>query len=900
VDNTQEEASSVYDDPELHMMFEEWSKLDANGDGVIKTDELRNKLLYHGWAQDDVDICLGDIDRDGDGVISFSEFVAVKMAALGKGTAITGPNSALSDEVIRKHFSLFDQNGDGEIGIHELGMCFAKMKLPLGDKAAQEYLAGVDLNSDGKLSFGEFSAFVRSVATLQEKKLELAMNELELDELNERILEMQAHQSEKDKRKKWRFFLENRRDQLEKEMDKKRIVLDGYVHGDGIGKHMREYMDSVREITDGSHAVSELFARMGLGDPLGVKLKLQKNGRSITECVNSDLTALGSKGGGSEAEMEEWILREMKGCHFLLGHPERDAHRYDTASSNKKKNKNKNDDQQNEAEAAQAMERKQMAVFLGYCYRRPHLGIPEASFSQLVNDLGIMGEFTKEGTGGGLAVCFARAMKKCSIRRTGESSFLPLQGFQHAVKEMLPLIVAKQRAQEMLRSGRAPGSTRQDNNMHHASVRRPSLITLSRALTVTADQQRADLEYTSKRMSGKIFGKWRKASTVGTAEAMKLLLSRAKSLVDEKDEQRMAEKLSTPRMAAKCKHPGLLWTLKVVWGHYLGDRKHGVGIGLNGFLDCLRDFGLLKASEVGTTIATKEFAKGVWRLSIAGTSKSCVAHTTNAATGSGTDLAREHTCEALGAGLVRHLPFAEFVAVLCRCAVRKEEREAARVAEDQSMVLMRRNKTLNLFANEATANGDAHDEDVKSLLVVNQYMQQQGEVDPFPAYGNGNQAKPTGASNTYRRGSYFGAFPKPKLEKMVAIHAQSQGQRQGNRGRLRKRPSPSHTSYVTKQARNRRTNQSRTTAQHAPSRPLAGTAGAARASAVRVGYSTDQLLSDVPLQVALPQLVPIVPMRPAGRAHRRTRKHGRSYRHLPDSTPWSQEVPITALPTIRL
>jgi Ca2+-binding EF-hand superfamily protein len=900
VDDTREEAVSVYDDPELHVLFEAWRRLDTNGDGAVSTLEFRTKLQYAGWSQNDIDICLGDLDGDGDGEISFSEFVAAKMQANGQGTGITGASCAFSEEAIRKHFEIFDMNGDGEIGVHELGNAFAQMKLPLGDKAAQEYLAGVDLNSDGKLSFDEFCAFARSVATVQEKKLEIGLMELELEDLNYRIRKMQSEQSKEKKAQKWEFFLRNRRDNIQKEMEQKAARVDSYMNGDGIGKHMREYLDHVREITDGSHAVAELFTRMGLDDARTVKLKLKLGGRSIDETLthitmNSDLAAMAGAAGGSESS--DWTHKALEGSQFLLGHPERDAKRNTTIVT-------ASNSGADETKTARLMERKQMAVFLCYCYRRPHIGIPEAGFSQLVADLELTEEFNKQaGTGGGVALCFARAMKACGIRRTGESSFLPFHGFLHALKDMVPMVVKHQRAQEILRQTPSSSPRHDTNNMIHETIRRPSILTLTKALTATAEQKNADLAYTSKRMSSKIFGKWRKASTAGTTEAMGLLLSRAKSLIEDTDEARIVEKLSTNRTRAKMLHPGLVWMLKVIWAHYLGDRKYGVGIGLSAFLDCLRDFGLLKANEVGTTIATKEFAKGLWRCTtdsaIGGVGAGNVARDV---TDSSTDLAQER-----GRGLVRHLPFGEFVAVLCRCAVRMEEREAARVVADPS----RRRKGLSLFANEATANGDAEDEDVKGLRNVSQYMQAVDAVDPFPEYSTG-KVKATDESNTFRRGSYFGTFSKAALEKTK--HAHEGQERRGQRRRpgqrstqklRKKRQSPSQTACAknkTKQVGMKRLNAA-ASARHVPSRPLHDSTPALvqpPATGTDYFFTTDQKLADVPLQVALPRLVPVAPLRPAAQAHRRHRKHGRSYKHLPDSTPWKREVAVSTLPSIKL
>ena len=41
----------------------------------------------------------------------------------------------LDDKVIQYHFDLYDQNGDGEISITEIGGALEQMKVPLQEKS---------------------------------------------------------------------------------------------------------------------------------------------------------------------------------------------------------------------------------------------------------------------------------------------------------------------------------------------------------------------------------------------------------------------------------------------------------------------------------------------------------------------------------------------------------------------------------------------------------------------------------------------------------------------------------------------------------------------------------------------------------------------------------------------
>jgi len=132
--------------------------LDANGDGLLTADELRQGLSKAGFKEvpSDLQRIMEEVDTDGSGVIDYSEFLA----------ATIDKKLFMQEDVCWAAFRVFDRNGDGKISKAEL-------REILGDDTVTDamhheaetvdaLMSEIDENGDGEIDFKEFMLMMRS------------------------------------------------------------------------------------------------------------------------------------------------------------------------------------------------------------------------------------------------------------------------------------------------------------------------------------------------------------------------------------------------------------------------------------------------------------------------------------------------------------------------------------------------------------------------------------------------------------------------------------------------------------------------------------------------------------------------------------------------------------------
>ena len=141
-----------------------FKKFDANNDGKISSQELKNGLRALGLKLTDSEIdgiyAVGDLD--GDGEISLHEFEHLLGTAVSFGHV----------EDVKAAFYRFDQNNDGHIDKSELKLMLSATGKNPSDQEVNELFRKGDLDGDGKIDLQEFIKLMFPASTEALAKLQ--------------------------------------------------------------------------------------------------------------------------------------------------------------------------------------------------------------------------------------------------------------------------------------------------------------------------------------------------------------------------------------------------------------------------------------------------------------------------------------------------------------------------------------------------------------------------------------------------------------------------------------------------------------------------------------------------------------------------------------------------------
>jgi len=144
-----------------------FKRLDANGDGQICRDEMRNGMRL-GDADLDVVFALGDLD--GDGEISLAEFIRVMSPSTATALA-RFRNTFMTIEDVVSAFRIIDSNNDGSLSKAELESGMNSFGKKFTAKEVESVFALADVNSDGEINYSEFVSLMFPAASSALAKL---------------------------------------------------------------------------------------------------------------------------------------------------------------------------------------------------------------------------------------------------------------------------------------------------------------------------------------------------------------------------------------------------------------------------------------------------------------------------------------------------------------------------------------------------------------------------------------------------------------------------------------------------------------------------------------------------------------------------------------------------------
>ncbi|KAK3245566.1 hypothetical protein CYMTET_44868 [Cymbomonas tetramitiformis] len=154
-----EELRSKIDRDQEANLRKQFGQFDEDKSGTINKKELATLLRFLGHNPVDtfLEEVLEEVDKDGNGVLSFAEFVLLWYW--------NGAKESEDQLMYRKAFEFFDKDGNGDVSTQEFKTVMQELGDPLTDEELSVFfekaLGQVDVDADGALQWEEFLAFMK-------------------------------------------------------------------------------------------------------------------------------------------------------------------------------------------------------------------------------------------------------------------------------------------------------------------------------------------------------------------------------------------------------------------------------------------------------------------------------------------------------------------------------------------------------------------------------------------------------------------------------------------------------------------------------------------------------------------------------------------------------------------
>lgn len=145
-------ATQLMDKKEKEKIDDVFRSIDYNNDGTLNREEVKfgyEKFFDKELTDDEIDAIFRHVDVSGTGELEYSQFL---FGALDQ-------KDLLSSKNLKKAFSIFDQDGSGDISLEELATMLAGNLSSDNEKdrrTLKKYVAQVDKDGDGMISYEEF------------------------------------------------------------------------------------------------------------------------------------------------------------------------------------------------------------------------------------------------------------------------------------------------------------------------------------------------------------------------------------------------------------------------------------------------------------------------------------------------------------------------------------------------------------------------------------------------------------------------------------------------------------------------------------------------------------------------------------------------------------------------
>jgi len=128
---------------------EAFSLFDKDGDGSITTVELGTVMRSLGQNPTEIELqdMINEVDSDGDGTLSFEEFLQMMASKLA------GEDD---EDELAQAFKVFDKDGSGTISADELRTVMKSLGENLSNSEIDAMISEADVDGDGQISFPEF------------------------------------------------------------------------------------------------------------------------------------------------------------------------------------------------------------------------------------------------------------------------------------------------------------------------------------------------------------------------------------------------------------------------------------------------------------------------------------------------------------------------------------------------------------------------------------------------------------------------------------------------------------------------------------------------------------------------------------------------------------------------